>query len=227
MIVAIQKDLAGFIQTVRRVRLSSHCPLGFQARTSWGPQVRFRRVQTLVRERSPLVKAAQFCLGGLVASPVTATTDFLAPDTLNRCGRAVPAPSDALHRTLRPIAEVPSGRAMVAAECPFWRGYCSKSRKSDNPKNLAKVDLWASLLLRRFSTPLRRSVIDLDETIWSLTSSRVKRISGSKNFRSPPQKRLLQRYRGYDGRAVQAGTLPFWDPKQTSKRLCVAVIMID
>jgi hypothetical protein len=38
--------------------------------------------------------------------------------------------------------------------------YCCKSRKSDNPKNLAKVDLWTSLLLRRFSTPLRRSVID-------------------------------------------------------------------
>ena len=28
----------------------------------------------------------------------------------------------------------------------------------------------------------------LDETIWSLTSPRVKRISGSRNFRSPPQK---------------------------------------
>jgi hypothetical protein len=28
----------------------------------------------------------------------------------------------------------------------------------------------------------------LDETIWSLTSSRVKRIGGSKNFRSSPQK---------------------------------------
>jgi hypothetical protein len=38
--------------------------------------------------------------------------------------------------------------------------YCCKSRKSNNPKNLAKVDLWTSLLLRRFSTPLRRSVID-------------------------------------------------------------------
>jgi hypothetical protein len=38
--------------------------------------------------------------------------------------------------------------------------YCCKSRKSNNPENLAKVDLWASLLLRRFSTPLRRSVID-------------------------------------------------------------------
>jgi hypothetical protein len=38
--------------------------------------------------------------------------------------------------------------------------YCCKSRKSNNPKNLAKADLWTSLLLRRFSTPLRRSVID-------------------------------------------------------------------
>jgi hypothetical protein len=28
----------------------------------------------------------------------------------------------------------------------------------------------------------------LDETIWSLTSPRAKRISGSENFRSPPQK---------------------------------------
>ena len=38
--------------------------------------------------------------------------------------------------------------------------YCCKSRKSNDPKNLAQVDLWTSLLLRRFSTPLRRSVID-------------------------------------------------------------------
>jgi hypothetical protein len=38
--------------------------------------------------------------------------------------------------------------------------YCCKSRKSNNPKNLAKVDLWTSLPLRRFSTPLRRRVID-------------------------------------------------------------------
>jgi hypothetical protein len=31
-------------------------------------------------------------------------------------------------------------------------------------------------------------VIDLDETIWSLTLPPIKHISGSKNFRSPPQK---------------------------------------
>ena len=60
MIVAIQKDLAGVIQTVRRVRLSSQCPLGFQTRTSWGPHVRFRRVQTLVREGSPWSKLRNF-----------------------------------------------------------------------------------------------------------------------------------------------------------------------
>src|SRR5882724_5941157 len=35
----------------------------------------------------------------------------------------------------------------------------------------------------------------LNETIWSLTSLHVKCISGSKNFRSAPQKRLLQQYR--------------------------------
>jgi hypothetical protein len=39
-----------------------------------------------------------------VASLVTTTTNFLAPDILDKCGRAVPAPSEALHSTLRPIA---------------------------------------------------------------------------------------------------------------------------
>jgi hypothetical protein len=43
---------------------------------------------------------------------------------------------------------------------PVYPGYCCKSRKSNDPKNLAKVDLWTSQLLRRFSTPPRRSVID-------------------------------------------------------------------
>jgi hypothetical protein len=38
-------------------------------------------------------------MGGRTASPVTATTDFLAPDILNKCGRAVPAVPYALHRT--------------------------------------------------------------------------------------------------------------------------------
>ena len=61
---------------------------------------------------------------------------------------------------------------------------CCKSRKSNNPKNLAKVELWTSLLLRRFSAPLRRSVIDL----YAPASLRAKRISGSKNFRSSSQK---------------------------------------
>ena len=31
-----------------------------------------------------------------VASPVTATTNFLAADILNKCGRALPAPSEKL-----------------------------------------------------------------------------------------------------------------------------------
>jgi hypothetical protein len=48
-----------------------------------------------------------------------------------------------------------SGRCDVA----FWQ-ICCKSRKSNNPKISRKVDLWISLLLRRFLTPRRRSVID-------------------------------------------------------------------
>ena len=41
----------------------------------WGPHVHFRRVQTLVREGSPLVKAAQFCL---VAPPMRPETPVRA-----------------------------------------------------------------------------------------------------------------------------------------------------
>src|SRR3979411_217372 len=44
----------------------------------------------------------------------------------------------------------PSGYRATSVSCR----YCCKSRKSNNPKNLAKVDLWTSLPLRRFSTPL-------------------------------------------------------------------------
>ncbi len=40
----------------------------------------------------------------------------------------------------------------------------------------------------------------MDETIWSLTSPRVKRISGSKNFHSSPQKDFCN----------NIGTLPTW-----------------
>jgi hypothetical protein len=37
----------------------------------------------------------------------------------------------------------------------------------------------------------------LDESIWSLTSPRVKRISGSKNFRSSPQNDFFNTIRTY------------------------------
>src|SRR5438309_11475485 len=60
--------------------------------------------------------------------------------------------------------------------------FCCKSRKSNNPKNFARVDLWTSLLLHRFSAPLRRFVIDFGST------DCAKRISGSKTFPSTPQK---------------------------------------
>src|SRR6516165_10563794 len=59
------------------------------------PHVRSRRVQTLHREAvrwsSCAILGRQTCCG-----PVTATTDFLAPDILNRCGRAIPAVPQAL-----------------------------------------------------------------------------------------------------------------------------------
>src|SRR6267143_783859 len=57
------------------------------------------------------------------------------------------------------IRDVGRSDRMRAATSAFG-GYCCKSRKSINPKNLAKVDHWTFLPLRRFSTPLRRCVID-------------------------------------------------------------------
>jgi hypothetical protein len=53
-----------------------------------------------------------------------------------------------------------NGHRRWRMRCLFRADVVAKSRKSNNPKNLAKVDLWTSLLLRRFSTPLRTSVID-------------------------------------------------------------------
>ena len=48
--------------------------------------------------RQALKKARD--LSDTLPSPVTATTDFLAPDILNKCGRAVPAHSAERHSTL-------------------------------------------------------------------------------------------------------------------------------
>jgi hypothetical protein len=41
----------------------------------------------------------------------------------------------------------------------FWH-IVTKVENRTTRENLAKVDFWTSLLLRRFSTPLLRSVID-------------------------------------------------------------------
>src|SRR5437899_8011723 len=66
-------------------------------------------------------------------------------------------------------------------------GYCCRSRKSISPTNLAKVDFWTSLRLCGFSMLLEGPWSILDETIWSLTSPRVSRISGPKNFGHHPK----------------------------------------
>jgi hypothetical protein len=47
----------------------------------------------------------------------------------------------------------------ISGQVRSWQIVLQKS-KIDNPENLAKVDLWTSLLLRRSSALLRRSVID-------------------------------------------------------------------
>ena len=63
-----------------------------------------------------------------------------------------------------------------------------KVENRSSPKNLAKVDLGASVLLHRLSAPLRGPWSTSDENKLIPQSPRVRRISGSKDFRSSPQK---------------------------------------
>ena len=65
------------------------------------------------------------------------------------------------------------------------------------PKKQATRCRRTSLLLPRYSAPLRRSVVDLDESICSFTSPRAKRISGYKKISFVTPKRLFQHYRHF------------------------------
>ena len=61
----------------------------------------------------------------------TATTDFLGPDILDRCGGAVPALWGALHSTLASDAEVavsPHSPPTLATVIPFWKERKSHSK---------------------------------------------------------------------------------------------------
>jgi hypothetical protein len=65
-----------------------------------------------------------------ISQPVTATTDFLAPDIVNRCGSAVPALSESLHSTL---ASFHRRRASIAGGSPSLDGPRQHSRTSARP----------------------------------------------------------------------------------------------
>jgi hypothetical protein len=66
--------------------------------------------------------------------------------------------SEAAHRSL----SVQKQLRLLRCEVRKWQILLqkSKSRKSNNPKNRAKVDLWTPLLLYGFPMQLRMSVID-------------------------------------------------------------------
>jgi hypothetical protein len=65
----------------------------------------------------------------LSCSLPTATTDFLASDTLNMRGHAVPAQSRALHRTLRPMR----GGTIVRRSPPVPRGTDGRAQHHRQP----------------------------------------------------------------------------------------------
>jgi hypothetical protein len=56
----------------------------------------------------------------------------------------------------------PAGRRFFQSATRDFRCWQSKSRKSSDQENLAKVDLWTSPPLCRSSTPPRKSPVDLD-----------------------------------------------------------------
>src|SRR4029077_14446121 len=72
--------------------------------------------------------------------------------------------------------------------------YCCKSRKSNNPKNLAKVDLRIFLPLRRSSAPLGSSVIDFggNDRVPEVAARKTHQLLYKFSFVTP--KRLLQQY---------------------------------
>jgi hypothetical protein len=82
------------------------------------------------------------------------------------------------------------GAAEVRCRSPVGRYRC-KSRKSNGPK---KVDLWTSLLLRRFSTALQRSVIDfgLNDIVPHVAARKTQTHRRLQEFSFATPKRLLQ-----------------------------------
>lgn len=81
--------------------------------------------------------------------------------------------------------------------------YCCKSRKSDDAKNLAKVDFWTSLLLCS-AAQLRRSVVDFGRRFGPSRLPHTKRISRAGNFRSSAQKEFFNTI-GLGGNASGSG----------------------
>src|SRR3954449_2058976 len=82
--------------------------------------------------------------------------------------------------------------------------YCCKSRKSNDPKNLAEVDLCATPLLLRSSMPLRSSVINFgcSDMVPHIPTGKTHQRLQDFSFDSP--KRLLQQY--LPGSDKQSGT---------------------
>ena len=111
------------------------------------------------------------------------------------------------------------------AQCPKSADFVAKVENRTTPKISRKLifePLCCCVAFQRhYGGP--RSI--LDETIWSLTSPLVKRISGSKNFRWPPQKDFCNTIAGRadEGRAP----LDFRfgphgvDPQQNSRSGCL------
>src|SRR6185312_8324545 len=109
----------------------------------------------------------------------------------------------AIRRSIRIVPERRSRFVETAASVPGR--YCCKSRKSNNPKNLAKVDFWTSLLPCRFSAPLRRSLIDFGST--DMVSHVVARKAHQRllEFSFVTPKRLLQQYLHFSDLSGPAG----------------------
>ena len=81
-----------------------------------------------------------------------------------------------------------SGHRQAVSACPKRADTVAKVENRTTPKISQKLIFGLLCDSIAFQSRQEGPWSILEEAIWSLTSPRVKRISGSKNFRSTPQK---------------------------------------
>src|SRR6476660_2924362 len=117
----------------------------------------------------------------MISVPSTASDWSWAVSSASPCPLRVLTPNDATIEYQCPSVEHESG-------CPDVADFVAKVENRSALKISRKPIFGLLCCCIAFQRGYEGPCSILDETIWSLTSPGAQRISGSKNFRSPPQK---------------------------------------